>query len=149
MNMSDLPTELIVKIFGYLPKEEVFWGIGSSCSRYLSVALSITNTCIESPSEQYMSKDVMAYLEENVFSWQEVSDAIMCLLIASPDQNVEEICKSLPCNSIPFGITIYLFSHYDLLDVSISLVVQRFSNLKSITLHTDDIGDLDQFFHAI
>ena len=91
MNMSDLPTELIVKIICYLPKEEVFWGIGSSCSRYLSVALCITNTCIESPSEQYMSKDIMTYLEENVFSWQEVSDAIMCLLIASPDQNVEEI----------------------------------------------------------
>ena len=91
MNMSDLPTELIVKIICYLPKEEVFWGIGSSCLRYLSIALSITNSYIELPSEQYMSKDIMTYLEENVFSWQEVSDAIMCLLIASPDQNVEEI----------------------------------------------------------
>ena len=147
--MSDLPTELICKIFCYLPKEELFWGIGSSCLRYLSISLSITNSCIDLPSEQYMSKDIMAYLEENVFSWQEVSDAIMCLLIASPDQNVEEICKSLPCNSKSLGITLYLFSHYDLLDVSISLVVERFSNLKSITLHTDDIGDLDQFFHGI
>ena len=141
MNMSDLPTELIVKIFGYLPKEEVFWGIGSSCLRYLSIALSITNSCIELPSEQYMSKDVMAYLEENVFSWQEVSDSIMCLLIASPDQNVEEICKSLPCDSKTLGIKLHLSSHYDFLHVSISLVVQRFTNLKSIILHTDDIGD--------
>ena len=60
---------------------------------------------------------MMAYLEKNVFLWQEVSDAIMCLLIASPDQNVEDICISLPCNSKPFWITLHLSSHYDLLDV--------------------------------
>ena len=95
MNMSDLPTELIFNIFCYLPKEEVFWGIGSSCLRYLSISLSIINSCKTLPSKQFMSKDMMAYLEKNVFSWQDVSDAIMCLLIASADQNVEDICISI------------------------------------------------------
>ena len=91
----------------------------------------------------------MAYLEKNVFLWQEISDAIMCLLIASPDQNVEDICISLPYNSKAFGITLHLSCHYDLLNVPISLVVQKFTNLKSIILHTDDMDDIGQFFYGI
>ena len=118
MNMSDLPTELIFNIFCYLPKEEVFWGIGSSCLRYLSISLSIINSCKTLPSKQFMSKDMMAYLEKNVFSWQEVSDAIMCLLIAAPDQNVEEICKSLPCDSKTFAMALHLFSAMPFIKIS-------------------------------
>ena len=42
LGLTDLPDEMLYHIFRYLPKQEVFWNVGYTCTSLHSVAVNFT-----------------------------------------------------------------------------------------------------------
>ena len=53
LGLTDLPDEMLYHIFKYLPKQEVFWNVGYTCTYLHSVAVNFTTEIELELSSQY------------------------------------------------------------------------------------------------
>ena len=97
LSLLDLPDEVLLSIFKFLPKYDMFWSAGFTCKRLLSVACELNNV-IEVDEENKLLGDSKvqsreAERVEQLFRWDEITNSITHLIV--PSETSWKLCNQI------------------------------------------------------
>ena len=146
MILSELPVELLQIIFSYLSRQDIFWGIGLSCLRLLDVSYESIPHIIEIPDYVSEFKNLVTFLQENVFHWNEATNIITGIIICDSIDNAEKIYQSSNYISKDDGMTLSVTKVSFSSDSQVASVLMPLRNLTCFVVDSLNWTPSDDLF---